>query len=43
MYPIDLSIGTGPIDVIVSILQLLGITSMCSISADYTGCDGRLR
>ncbi|MEU0501638.1 hypothetical protein [Nocardia sp. NPDC005998] len=32
--------GTGSADAPVKVLKLLGITSMCTLSANFVGCNG---
>lgn len=32
--------STGSADAIVQVLKLLGITSMCTLSANFAGCNG---
>ncbi|MFI6368571.1 hypothetical protein ACIBG0_38290 [Nocardia sp. NPDC050630] len=34
--------GTGSVNAAVQVLKLLGITSMCTFSANYQGCNGQM-
>ncbi|MEC3915456.1 hypothetical protein [Nocardia sp. CDC160] len=38
---VAISTGSAVTDLAVTLLRLLGITSMCTISANYAGCNGQ--